>query len=112
MEAHARELRIYETLSGTCPFDDWLSRLRDARGRAKIRVRLDRLEHGNPGDCKAVGDGVMELRIDCGPGYRVYFAEDGAAVVLLLVGGDKSTQVRDIKTAKRYWKEYREVQDA
>lgn len=54
----------------------------------------------------------MELRIDCGPGYRVYFAEDGAAVVLLLVGGDKSTQVRDIKTAKRYWKEYREVQDA
>ncbi len=70
-------------------------------------MRLDRLEQGNFGDCKAVGDGVLELRMDFGPGYRVYFAEDGPDVVLLLLGGDKSTQDKDIETAKTYWREYR-----
>ena len=106
MEAIPRELRVYETAAGKCPFDDWLEGLRDAKGRAVIQVRLDRLERGNSGDCKAVGEGVLELRIDFGPGYRVYFAEDGARIVLLLIGGDKSTQQKDIKTAKKYWNEY------
>ena len=112
MEVRPRELRIYETPLGSCPFEDWLERLRDARGRARIQVRLDRIEQGNLGDCKPVGDGVSELRIDFGPGYRVYLAEDGPVVVLLLMGGDKSSQSKDIKTAKKYWKEYREVNDA
>ncbi len=112
MEVDPRELRLYETSSGACPFEDWLDALRDARGRARIRVRLDRIEQGNLGDCKSVGEGVRELRIDFGPGYRVYFAEDGPVIVLLLIGGNKSTQAKDIKTAKKYWNEYREGNDA
>lgn len=106
MEAIPRELRLYETATGACPFEDWLEALRDARGRAQIQVRLDRLEQGNLGDCRPVGDGVKELRIDFGPGYGVYFAEDGPRIVLLLAGGDKSTQNKDIKAAKKYWKEF------
>jgi putative addiction module killer protein len=82
--------------------------MRDAKGRAVIQVRLDRLEQGNFGDCKPVGEGVMELRVDFGPGYRVYLAEDGPRIVLLLAGGDKSTQSRNIKAAKMYWNDYKE----
>jgi putative addiction module killer protein len=108
MKASPRELRVFESPSGKVPFDAWLEGLRDARGRAQIEVRFDRLEQGNLGDCKPVGEGVLELRISFGPDYRVYFAEDGAVVVLLLIGGDKSTQNKDIKTAKSYWKQYRE----
>ena len=107
MIAIPRELRVYESSSGTAPFDDWLEGLRDPKGRAHIQVRLDRLEKGNLGDCKPVGEGVLELRINYGPGYRVYLAEDGPVVVLLLIGGNKSTQTKDIKSAKGYWKEYR-----
>lgn len=80
-------------------------------GRARIQVRLDRLEQGNFGDSKSVGEGVRELRIDVGPGYRVHLAEDGPRIVLLLIGGDKTTQARDIQTAKRYWKDYQGVRD-
>ena len=109
--ANPRELRLYRTSSGKVPFEDWMDGLRDGRGRAQIEVRLDRLELGNFGDCKPAGEGVLELRIDFGPGYRVYFAEDGPVVVLLLIGGDKSTQRKDIKTAKAYWKDYSEGQD-
>jgi putative addiction module killer protein len=72
---------------------------------------MDRLEQGNLGDCKPVGQGVLEIRIDIGPGYRVYFGEDGPVVILLLIGGDKSTQDKDIKTAKRYWQQYRKDRD-
>ncbi|WP_348269494.1 type II toxin-antitoxin system RelE/ParE family toxin [Edaphobacter paludis] len=107
MEAHPRELRVYETPSGTAPYDDWLDDLRDAKGRARILVHIDRLEKGNFGDCRSVGEGIHELKMDFGPGYRVYFAEDGPTIVLLLIGGDKSTQTRDIKTAKAYWQQYR-----
>ena len=106
MKAHPRELRVYESPEGTVPFDEWLDELRDQKGRARIEVRLDRLELGNFGDCKPVGEGVLELRLDFGPGYRVYFAEDGPTIVLLLIGGDKSTQTKDIKTAKGYWQEH------
>lgn len=111
MEASSRELRVYESPSGKVPFDDWIEGLRDAKGRAQIQVRLDRLEQGNLGDCKPVGEGVLELRIKLGPGYRVYFGEDGPLVILLLIGGDKSTQDKDIKTAKLYWQQYRRDQD-
>jgi putative addiction module killer protein len=108
VEAIPRELRTYQTSSGACPFEDWLEGMRDAKGRAVIQVRLDRLEQGNFGDCKPVGEGVMELRVDFGPGYRVYLAEDGPRIVLLLAGGDKSTQSRNIKAAKMYWNDYKE----
>ena len=81
------------------------------KGRACIRTRLDRVALGNLGDCEPVGEGVSELRIAFGPGYRVYFAQDGDTIVLLLCGGDKSTQVKDIKRAKEYWADYKERSD-
>ena len=80
-------------------FDDWLSNLRDSKARARILTRIDRLACGNPGDVKAVGRGVSEMRIDYGPGYRVYYQQRGSVVALLLCGGDKSTQDRDIQRA-------------
>jgi putative addiction module killer protein len=79
----------------------WLDELRDIRARARIQVRVERLAAGNAGDAKSVGEGVSELRIDYGPGYRVYFKKHGRNVVILLAGGDKSTQSTDIKTALR-----------
>jgi putative addiction module killer protein len=78
----------------------WFDELRDERARARIDVRIFRLAMGNPGDVKSVGEGISELRIDYGPGYRVYFARKGRSLVLLLCGGDKSTQDQDIKAAK------------
>ena len=82
-------------------FAKWLDGLRDIRARALILVRIERLTAGNPGDVKSVGEGVSELRIDYGPGYRVYYKKQGQKVVILLAGGDKSTQAKDIKTAFR-----------
>ena len=82
-------------------FAQWLDGLRDLRGRAKVQVRIERLAAGNPGDVQPVGEGVSELRIDYGPGYRVYFKKIGREVVILLAGGDKRTQEADIKTALR-----------
>ncbi len=79
----------------------WIDDLRDLKGRARILVRIERLAAGNPGDVKPVGEGVSELRIDYGPGYRVYFTRRGQELVILLAGGDKSTQATDIKTALR-----------
>lgn len=81
-------------------FDRWLGGLRDSRAAARVQVRLDRLACGHPGDAKPVGEGVSELRIDYGPGYRVYFMRRGRLVIVLLCGGDKSTQDRDIAQAK------------
>ena len=82
-------------------FVQWLDELRDVRGRARVQVRIERLAAGNAGDVEPVGEGVSELRIDCGPGYRVYFKKHGREVVILLAGGDKRTQSADIKTALR-----------
>ena len=82
-------------------FAKWLDELHDIRARARIQVRIERLAAGNPGDVKAVGEGISELRIDYGPGYRVYYKKHGQKVVILLAGGDKSTQAKDIKTALR-----------
>ncbi|MDF0644000.1 MAG: type II toxin-antitoxin system RelE/ParE family toxin [Nitrospira sp.] len=107
MEATPKELRIYVTAEGREPFSNWLNSLQDQRTRAKIRVRLDRVSLGNFGDCHTVGDGVQELRIDYGPGYRVYFGQEGKTILLLLCGGDKDAQSKDIETAKRYWSDYR-----
>ena len=79
----------------------WLDGLRDVRARARVLVRVERLAAGNPGDVKPVGEGVSEMRIDHGPGYRVYFKQQGHTVVVLLAGGDKRTQKTDIETALR-----------
>jgi putative addiction module killer protein len=81
-------------------FDEWLSRLADQRAKAKIASRIERLGLGNPGDVKPVGDGISEMRVPYGPGYRVYFKQTDKAVIFLLCGGDKSTQAKDIKRAK------------
>ena len=87
------EIRQTET------YADWFDSLRDRKARARINVRIRRLSLGNPGDVKPVGSGVSELRIDYGPGYRVYFVQRGPMVIILLAGGDKRTQERDIKKA-------------
>jgi len=91
----------------TAIFDRWLGKLKDRRAVARILVRIDRLALGNPGDVKAVGGRVSELKIDYGPGYRVYFAQRGQQLVLLLCGGDKSTQSQDISTAQMIAAEWR-----
>lgn len=82
-------------------FTQWLDGLRDVRARARVQVRIERLAAGNAGDVDPVGEGVSELRIDYGPGYRVYFKKHGREIVILLAGGDKRTQSADIKTALR-----------
>ncbi len=89
-------------------FDRWLSRLADTRARARIQVRLDRLQLGKFGDAQSVGDGVSELRVDHGPGYRIYFTRRGARLAILLCGGDKSSQSRDIAAAKAMAAEWKE----
>lgn len=89
-------------------FDSWLQNLRDIRARARVLARIDRLALGNPGDVKPVGEGISEMRIDYGPGYRVYFIKQGSIVAILLCGGDKSSQDSDIKTAKVLASQWRE----
>lgn len=111
MNVVERELRLYVTGNGKVPYSLWLNSLRNTRARAVIRVRLNRVRLGNFGDCKTVGEGIMELRIDHGPGYRVYFGQLGQRIVLLLFGGDKSSQGRYIEKARAYWADYRRRED-
>jgi putative addiction module killer protein len=94
----------------TAVFADWLRRLRDIRAAARIQIRIDRMQLGNLGDVEPVGEGVSEMRIDYGPGYRVYFLQRGKILVILLCGGDKRTQDADIKRAKVIAKDW--VDDA
>jgi len=95
-----------KTLKKTDEFDSWLAALRDSRAKAQIFKRLARIELGNLGDHKAIGDGVSELRIDYGPGYRLYYTNQKGYIVFLLIGGEKSSQARDIIRAKQLAKEY------
>jgi len=83
----------------TDEYSEWFANLRDKQARARINARIRRLSLGNPGDVKPVGEGVSELRIDYGPGYRVYFLQQGREVVIMLAGGDKHTQQKDIQAA-------------
>jgi putative addiction module killer protein len=112
MEVNPRELIIYETEQGEAHFSEWLDSLRDRSARARIRKRIDRVQLGNLGDYKAVGDGVCELRIDYGPGYRVYYANVDLTIILLLCGGDKDTQEGDIEQAKQFWNDFNQREDA
>ncbi|CAA7618257.1 type II toxin-antitoxin system RelE/ParE family toxin [Magnetospirillum sp. SS-4] len=97
------------TMQRTASFDAWLSALADNKGKARVLARLTAAEFGNFGDCEAVGEGVSEMRIHFGPGYRVYFTRRGKVVYLLLLGVDKSTQARDIKRAKELASMIKEV---
>jgi putative addiction module killer protein len=101
------DVRYYLTASGKNVVDDWVTDLRDERAAAKIAIRIERLAAGNFGDCKTLRDGVWELKIDWGPGYRVYYAMAGKQIVLLLCGGDKRKQGADIERAVEYWNDYK-----
>lgn len=106
MNTQPREIEYYQTREGAIPFREWFATLKDRAAQMRIDARLVRLRSGNLGDVKAVGEGVSELRIDYGPGYRLYLATAGATLVVLLCGGDKRTQAADIKLAKKYWADY------
>ena len=100
------ELRYYLTAGGESTFESWFSEL-DAAAAAKVSVALARLEQGDTSNAKGVGEGVLEYRIDWGPGYRVYFGRDGETLVILLMGGTKQRQQRDIERAKELWADYK-----
>lgn len=102
MRTYPFDIEYYITADGRFPFKEWLDNLKDVSARAKIRIRLDRVRLGNPGDSRSIGGGVYELKVDYGPGYRIYFAREGERVILLLTGGDKSTQAKDIAIAKLF----------
>lgn len=106
MEARPRELFFYRTPDGKAVVEVWLQSIHDRKTRARLLIRLDRLENGLFGDSLPVGEGVVELREHFGPGYRIYVAPDGKKIVVLLCGGEKASQARDIKTAQQYWKKY------
>jgi putative addiction module killer protein len=101
-------MRIIEYLdrSGSSPFERWFSRI-DARAASKVTIALTRMAQGNLSNVKSVGSGVMEYRLDHGPGYRVYFGRDGDRLIVLLVGGTKQRQQNDIETAQVYWQDYK-----
>jgi putative addiction module killer protein len=99
------EVVQYETAEGRCPFADWFLGL-DLRAALKVRTAIARMEAGNLGDVRPVGEGVSERRIDFGPGYRIYFARDGSRLVILLVGGTKQRQQTDITRAQELWADY------
>ena len=101
-------IRIFADEKGREPFIEWLESIKDKRSQLRIRNRIRRIELGNFGEYRFVGTGVFELKCSFGPGYRVYFAKVENTVVVLLAGGDKSSQNRDIERAKTYWKQYKE----
>lgn len=107
MQSTPKEVIVYETPEGECPYDEWLKSLRDRTAADKITLRIRRVEQGNLGNYRSVGKGVCELKIDYGAGYRIYFGLIGNTIVILLCGGDKSTQDKDIIKAQEYWEEYR-----
>lgn len=101
---------LYLTPSGEEPYQQWLDRLKDLRVKSRISTRISRLAAGLPGDCKPITNGMWELRIDDGPGYRIYYARAGQHLVLLLLGADKRRQQADIERALGYWAEYQRRQ--
>ena len=102
------ELVLYRQENGRCPFTEWHSSLRDKQAQARILTRMRQVEAENLGDHAPVGEGVLELRIHVGAGYRVYFARSGSTLIILLCGGDKGTQSRDIEKAKLFWADWKQ----
>ena len=109
-ETHGYDIREYIRSDGGSPFREWLDDL-PVQTRARIQARVARMEVGNLGDVKAVGSGVLEARIHFGPGYRVYLGIEGAVAVILLCGGDKGSQAKDVRLARRFWQDYRARSD-
>lgn len=107
MESFPYTIAYYLTERGGKPFKAWLDGLKDITARQKVRIRLDRVRLGNLGQNRSVGEGVYELKIDYGPGYRVYYAVEKKTIVLLLMGGDKTSQRKDITLARKYWQEHK-----
>ena len=101
-----REARYYATDNGKVPFQKWLDSIKDTKAHGIVLQRIDRAEDGNFGDCVPLDNGVSEMRIHLNPGYRIYYALEGGMLIILLIGGVKGTQKRDIKKAKEYWQEY------
>jgi putative addiction module killer protein len=112
METQPKEIRRYVTTNGKIPFDEWYNALRDRKTQYKIDARLERVALGNLGDYRSVGEGVLELRIHYGSGYRIYFGQSDNRLILLLCGGDKSSQNQDIIKAKEYWRDYAKRKDS
>lgn len=108
MIVEAKEVKLYRTKEGKTPYKDWVTGFRDQRTKGRIDARATDLYTGKLGKCRPVGEGVTELKLDFGPGYRIYIGEYGHKIIILLCGGDKSTQASDIKTAKAYWKDYKQ----
>ncbi len=106
MQSHERKV-LHHVVAGKDLYGEWLDRLRDISARTAIVRRVERVEEGNFGDHRTVGGGVWELRINFGPGYRVYYGEDGPVIVMLICGGDKQSQRKDIRLARRLWQDYR-----
>ena len=106
MEVNPREIVLYTTADGRQPFAEWLDSLKDSIAQDRVEIRIARVRRGNLGNYRSVGKGVCELKIDYGPGYRVYFGQLGSTIVVLLCGGDKSSQAQDILTAQEYWSDY------
>ena len=100
------ELKSLVLDSGRCPFEEWMEGLRDLKGVAIVRTRLDRVTLGNLGNCRSLKGGMWELKIDFGPGYRVYYGMHRERIILLLGGGDKSSQDRDIREARSNWQSF------
>ncbi len=106
MEITHKQVNEYIDENGRSPFREWLLTLRDMQLRTRIRIRINRLRLGNFGDCRFVGNGVYELKMAFGPGYRLYFGRESDVVVILLCGGVKKSQQKDIEKAKRLWQDY------
>lgn len=107
MDVQPRAVHVYVNRSGASPVEQWLDSLRDRTARARVVAGIDRLRLGNLGQTRSLGGALCELKIAYGPGYRVYFAHAGPVLILLLCGGDKSTQVSDIFRARQFWQDYR-----
>jgi putative addiction module killer protein len=101
------KVRRYQRIDGSVPLTEWLADLRDARARSNLEIRIRRVSLGLLGDIKPVGEGVLELRVDLGPGYRIYLGRHGTQLVILLAGGDKGSQLADIAKAKAYWLDWK-----
>lgn len=106
MTVEPKEIVVYQDVSGRSPYDEWYNSLKDKQAKLVILKRINRLAYGNLGDCNALKDGVFELRLHYGPGYRIYFAQEEQQIILLLLGGDKSSQKQDIQKAKEYYHDY------
>ena len=102
-----QKVEVYQDKKGTAPFVDWLRSLKDIQARAIIRSRINRIRTGNFDNHRSIGQGIWELKLNYGPGYRVYYGNENQNIVFLLIGGDKGSQDRDIKKAQKYWRDYK-----